>query len=341
MKILVVKRDKIGDMLLTTPLLRLLKQNLSSAEIHVLANDYNSWVLEGNADIDHLWVYQRVKSGGKTNIWFALKEAFLTIRLRLKNFDFVLVGNGDVSRRAIKKSLRIGGRRIVAYCDESVTCDGVTEPLVRDALSHEVDSLCALAEPIGIRIPAVIPNPSYKLPVSADVFSDDWLTERGLRSGGYVVLGLGARRAKRQPSTKQVLDWAKFFKDVHGLSTVFMWTPGASTNPLYPGDDDIAQPVLDAAQEWIFPFRGQILPALGLIWKAKTSLFPDSGLMHFAAASPGGVLGFFAEPEISPPPEQWAPRGRNVDWLVAEKSVGELEDRVVHSRLTKLIQNGR
>ena len=39
-KILILKRDKIGDMLLTTPMLSLLRQALPDAEIHLLANDY-------------------------------------------------------------------------------------------------------------------------------------------------------------------------------------------------------------------------------------------------------------------------------------------------------------
>jgi ADP-heptose:LPS heptosyltransferase len=87
--------------------------------------------------------------------------------------------------------------------------------------------------------------------------------------------------------------------------------------------------VLDARVPWIHPFRGPIHPALGLIWNARTSLFPDSGLMHFAAASPGGVLGFFAETDVSPSPTNWGPRGPRATYLEAEKSVAELRDDVV------------
>jgi ADP-heptose:LPS heptosyltransferase len=120
-----------------------------------------------------------------------------------------------------------------------------------------------------------------------------------------------------------------------------MWTPGASGNPLYPGDDDVAQPVLDAVARGeapqIHPFRGPIPEALGLIWGARASLFPDSGLMHFAAASPGGVLGFFAETDVSPAPAQWAPRGRRATWLEAAKSVSELPDTVVYERVAALL----
>jgi hypothetical protein len=116
-----------------------------------------------------------------------------------------------------------------------------------------------------------------------------------------------------------------------------MWTPGASDDPLYPGDDAVAQPVLDAAAPHIHPFRGPIKEALGLVWGARTSVFPDSGLMHFAAASPGGVLGLFAESDVSPGPVNWAPRGPRAVWLEARKAVAELPDVLVYERLGPLV----
>jgi hypothetical protein len=59
--------------------------------------------------------------------------------------------------------------------------------------------------------------------------------------------------------------------------------------------------------------------------------------MHFAAASPGGVLGLFAETEVSPHPSQWGPRGRNADFLDAPKSVSELPDDLVLGRVARLL----
>ena len=42
MKIVILKRDKVGDMLLVTPMLEHLRASLPDAEIHMLANDYNA-----------------------------------------------------------------------------------------------------------------------------------------------------------------------------------------------------------------------------------------------------------------------------------------------------------
>jgi ADP-heptose:LPS heptosyltransferase len=198
---------------------------------------------------------------------------------------------------------------------------------------HEMDRMLAMLAPLGVP-PASTPlYPNYLLPAEAGSFAREWLATRGLRPGGYIVLGLGARRPKKQPSTGQILRWTAHFKQAWGLDTVFMWTPGKSDNALYPGDDDVAEPVLAAGSVHIHPFRGPLREALGLVWGARTSLFPDSGLMHFAAASPGGVLGFFAETDVSPSPVHWAPRGRSTDYLEAEKSVTELSDDLVIGRV--------
>jgi ADP-heptose:LPS heptosyltransferase len=135
-----------------------------------------------------------------------------------------------------------------------------------------------------------------------------------------------------------VLRWSAWFSATHGLKTVFIWTPGKSDNPLYPGDDEVAQPVLDAASPDIVPFRGALKPAIGLIWNAAFSIFPDSGLMHFAAASPGGVLGLFAETDVSPHPDQWGPRGPCAGYLDAPKSVAELGDAEVFTKIGDLMR---
>ena len=341
MKILVLKRDKIGDLLLATPLLARLKAALPRVETHLLANDYNAWVAVGNPNVDRVWVYRRVRHGGRIRPgavlgWFWQKRA-----LRRERFDWVIVANGDESPRAIRRGLALGGVRTVARCADVSKYPGLTDPLPRDAASHEVDRLLGLLAPMGIPLPSQEILPAYKLTEESSAFALNWLAGRGLAPGKYVVLGLGARRPKKQPAPAQVLAWSAHFKQRWGLDTVFMWTPGESSDPLYPGDDAAAQPLLDAASgglaPQIHPFRGPIAEALGLVWGARTNVFPDSGLMHFAAASPGGVLGLFAEPGVSPAPAQWAPRGAKAAWLEAPGSISELPDDRVYAQVERLL----
>lgn len=337
MKVLVIKRDKLGDLLLATPMLAQLKRALPGVEVHLLANDYNAWVVEGNPDLDRVWVYRRVRSGGRVSLgaaWGGLRQG---LELRGERFDWVIVANGDESPRAIRRGLSVKGKRTVAVCGVASNFPGLSDPLAIDPSLHEVERMLRLLGPLGVPMPATADAPRYVLPARSAAFAAQWLKERNLKPGGYVVLGLGARRPKKQPSTSQVLDWSAHFKRQWGLDTVFMWTPGKSDDPLYPGDDATAQPVLDARAPRIQPHRGPIREALGLIWNARTSLFPDSGLMHFAAASPGGVLGLFAETDVSPHPRQWGPRGPNAFYLEAAKSVQELDDEAVLQAVARLV----
>ena len=336
MKILVIKRDKLGDLLLATPMLAHLRASLPAAEVHLLANDYNAWVAEGNGDVDRRWIYRRVRNAGRVSLAAAVQFVTQSFALRRERFDWIVVANGEESPRAIARGISLRGRRCIAYCDSCANYPALSDPLPVQREMHEADRMLAMLAPLGIAPPAVAPLPRYVLPAEAAAFARAWLAERGLVAGSYLVLGLGARRSKKQPSTAQILRWSGHFKSAWGLDTVFMWTPGKTADPLYPGDDEVARPVLDAGRAYIHPFRGPILEALGLVWSARTSLFPDSGLMHFAAASPGGVLGFFAETDVSPGPAQWAPRGRKVDYLEARKNVAELPDALVLERLEPL-----
>ncbi len=341
MKVLVLKRDKLGDLLLTTPLLARLKAALPQVETHLLANDYNAWVVAGNPHVDRLWVYRRVRHAGRITLGAAWDWIGQSLALRRERYDWVIGANGDESPRAIRRALALRGARTVARCANASKYPGLSDPLPPDALGHEIERLLGLLVPLGVEVPREENVPTFVLPAASASFAKSWLAESGLAPGTYVVLGLGARRAKKQPSPAQVLAWSAHFKRQWGLDTVFMWTPGKSDDPLYPGDDAIAQPVLDAATLGNAPqlhaFRGPIREALGLIWSARLSLFPDSGLMQFAAASPGGVLGFFAEAAVSPAPAQWAPRGPRTDYLEAAKSVAELPEALVYERVGRLL----
>ncbi len=333
MKILVIKRDKLGDLLLATPMLRHLRSSMPAAEIHLLANDYNAWVVDGSPEIDRRWIYRRVRHGGRVSLSAALNHLAQDISLRRAKFDWVIVANGAESPRAIARGVAVGGRRCIAYCENPRTYPRLSDPLEIRQEVHESDRMLAMLAPLGIKSPAEPLFPSYALPSEAAAFARTWLEERGLSAGSFVVLGLGARRAKKQPTTLQIVRWCNRFKNDWGLDTVFMWTPGRADSPLYPGDDEVAQPVLDEKLPHIHAFRGPIREALGLIWSARTSIFPDSGLMHFAAASPGGVVGLFAEISVSPSPGQWGPKGFKASYLEAPTSVEELADDVVFEKL--------
>ena len=61
MKLLVIRRDNIGDLVCTTPLLLALRQRFPQAWIGVLTNSYCAPVLAGHPAIDQVFVYRKAK----------------------------------------------------------------------------------------------------------------------------------------------------------------------------------------------------------------------------------------------------------------------------------------
>ena len=340
MRILVIKRDKLGDLLLTTPVITCLAAGVAPAEIHLLANDYNAWVAQDHPALARTWVYPRVRSGGRVRVRAALSQLPLGWQLRRQRFDWALVMGGDESHRAIRRAIASGAKRVVAYAHEPARYGPrLTDPLPPPAEGHEIVRMLALLAPLGIA-GVTVDAPSFAVSPDAATFAARWLAAHGLAPRGHVVIGLGARRAKKQPSVDQVVRWSKRIFAERGLATVLMWTPGGASNAAYPGDDALAQAVLDRGVAHLHAFRGPIEQALGLIFSARTSILPDSGLMHFAAASPGGVLGLFADPLDSAPASRWAPLGARARYLEAAKCVAELSDAEVFRELDALLETG-
>lgn len=339
MKFLIVKRDKIGDLLLTTPMLTRLRELQPDAQIHVLANDWNAWVVRDHPAVDRLWIYRRARGDLLHRTWATVKQLIQVNALRRERFDVAIAAQGEESPRAVQRTLWARAGRTAAYVQDAARYGKkLTDPLpVPAATMHEMDRIMALLTPFGIAPPQTPLYPEFRLPDSAREYADTWLKERGLLHGQYVVLGIGSRWPENQPSPEQILRWAQRLQREHALATVFMWTPGATTNPEYPGDDVIAEQVLQARPDTLHPFRGPIAEALGLIWGARTSVIPDSGLMHFAAASPGGVVGFFADPQRLTPPARWYPRGCKAVHIVAERGIPALPDAEVFARLEPLL----
>jgi len=91
-KILVIRLDHIGDMLLTTPVFKTLKNNFPDAEVHVLSRTIAVPILEGNSSVDKIIEFNAP--------WFARGERIdnkneLINKLKKERYDLVLELKGD------------------------------------------------------------------------------------------------------------------------------------------------------------------------------------------------------------------------------------------------------
>jgi len=338
-KILVVKRDKIGDLLLTTPLLTHLRQALPDAAIHVLANDYNAWVVAGNPDVERVWVYRRTRHAGRVRIAAAAAQVRQFFGLRGERFDVAISAGGEESPRAIRRALAARAARTVAYAADPLRYGPrLTDPLPPPAEGHEIERILGLGAPLGLALPQVPALPRFRPPQAWVDDARAWLAGAGLGPDGYVVVGVSARDAPKVPSAAQVLRWAARLERDWGCATLLQFTPGGADNALYPGSAALAGEILARAPAHVRAMPDGLPAAVGLIALARTAALPDSGLMHFAAASPGGVLGLFANGGGLSSPARWGPRGSRAVALAAPVAVAQLDDATVFDALAPLLE---
>lgn len=91
-KFLILRLSSIGDIVLTTPVIRCLKKQLEGSEIHYLTKEQYSEILLSNPYIDRLWLYRN-----------NMKE--LLQQLQQEKFDYIIDLHHNIRTFRIKNKL--------------------------------------------------------------------------------------------------------------------------------------------------------------------------------------------------------------------------------------------
>ncbi|MCX6247196.1 MAG: glycosyltransferase family 9 protein [Bacteroidetes bacterium] len=92
-KILIIRFSSIGDIILTTPVIRCLKTGLPDAEIHYLTKKQNQSILQENPWLTRIWLYEK-----------NFKE--LLPQLKAEKFDFIVDLHKNLRSRYLLLNLR-------------------------------------------------------------------------------------------------------------------------------------------------------------------------------------------------------------------------------------------
>jgi len=89
-KILIVRNDNIGDVILTTPAIEALRKRFPDAYIAILVAEYACEAIEGNPYLDKVYIYEKAKHS-KANKLVAWWKQYKVIReIRRKKFDLAI-----------------------------------------------------------------------------------------------------------------------------------------------------------------------------------------------------------------------------------------------------------
>jgi ADP-heptose:LPS heptosyltransferase len=305
-RILVIRRDNIGDLVCTTPLLAALRGRYPSGHIAALVNTYNRAVLDGNPDVDAVYAYEKGKhrGAGKSILSTYAERVRLILALRRERFDYAILATPGFAALALRFARLAGARHVLGYADPDGAHPRLDIALTYDSASkaHEVEQVFGLLKALGIN----------GAPSATRVFTDPGLRadpERALSrlGSGTPVVGvhISARRRNQQWPAENFAALIRAIAQRHAAKILLLWSPGEADNPMHPGDDDKAQAVVERCGGLpLLPWPTQALPRLiAALSVCDYVVCTDGGAMHLAAALGKPILCFFGDS----PPERWRP----------------------------------
>jgi ADP-heptose:LPS heptosyltransferase len=301
-RILIVRRDNIGDLACTTPLLEALRAQLPRAWLGALVTTYNAEVLARNPALDEIFVYEKLKHRSGGLIAHLRSRIGQMSRLRRRKLDCVLVPAPAPQSLKIARSLKPG--QVIAA------------PVTFPAGMHEVERTFALGRSLGV---TGTPGPLRIFPDAREVLE---LKQR-IGAGPFTAVHISARRpAQRWPLDRYAALAAHLSKQGPVL---LLWAPGSKDNPRHPGDDEAAAEILRIATSQASapaiplatPNLKTLIAALSL---AGRVVCPDGGAMHLAAALGKPVVALFGDSPVV----RWRPWG--VAHRVVRPASGNLAD---------------
>lgn len=295
-KILVVRRDNIGDLVCTTPAFAALRKHYPYAQIGALVNSYNAEVLRGNPNVDQVFVYQKLKHAGSLNNRIkALVERFkLIIQLRRWQPDVTFLAKSSYDRHGLNFARLIGAKNIIGFVPDDVSqAKGLPDIRLQTpefTAVHEVEAVNQLLAPLAIN------DALGPLQVFPDVAAVEKLTKQLPEVKHRIALHISAREPERRWGNANFIALTKHILETQPNTQILLfWSPGKANDPYHPGDDEAASELVQTVQsERLIPMPTQNLSEL-IAALSLCDLFigTDGGAMHLAVALNKKVLAMF------------------------------------------------
>ena len=307
-RLLVIRPDNIGDLVLTTPLLQGLRQALPDAWIGVLVNSYNAPVLDRNPWTDAVFAYEKLKHVAPAVRFASLMRRLMLFRsLRRLDIGCAILAAPGFQKRALRLARFSGSRGILGYVEPGYEqADAIDRPVQyqRGLPRHEVDEVYALGAAWGLSgeppPAAVFPDPELVATIRAGIPAP-----AAGADGPLIGIHISARKPSQRWAETAYVELARALQVQHRARILLYWAPGVSDDAMHPGDDERAAAVLGGLHGTaVTPMPTRSLPQLiaGLA-ACDLLMCSDGGAMHLAAALGKPIACLFGKSDAT----RWRP----------------------------------
>lgn len=229
-RLLCVRLDALGDLLMTTPALRGLKEGLPGASLTLLASPQGAAIAEMIPEVDEVIVYSAPWMKATAPRADPTVDLAMVERLRRGGYDAAVIFTVQ-SQSPLPAALLLhlaGVRRLLAHCRENpyqLLSDWVPEPEPGEATRHEVQRQLDLVAAIGCR-----PGErrlSLELPADRIEAMRGRLAAAGIDGARpWVLIHPGATAPSRRYPAGQFAAAARLLAERHGWQLLFSGGPG-------------------------------------------------------------------------------------------------------------------
>ena len=271
MKILILRFSSIGDIVLTSPVPRVLKTQLEEAEVHYCTKENFRFLVESNPYIDKVHVLEK-------------NLPKLIEKLRAEKYDYIIDLHHNI--RTLRLKLALGVR---SYSFNKLNWQkwlAVNFKINRLPNRHIVDRYLDTVKPLGVKGDQL--GLDYFIPEKDEV-DLEWLPETHRK--GYVAYAIGAQLAtKKLPIQRMIELCDKINKPVILLGGKEDAKAGEEIARFFEKTEN-SGPYEESLEELgkrtvVFNACGKFNfnQSASLVRQAKAVFSHDTGLMHVAAA---------------------------------------------------------
>lgn len=290
-RILIFRFDRIGDMIVTTPILRALKKQNPRVYLGIIASRLNAEIVRKNPFVDELFVLE-------TNLFRLFRQVLAIRRQRyavVLNFVFNRTTSpGILANLVAPKGFKVGQGpgRYAFYFNRMVRLPRFEK--------HMVESLASMVEQtFGLRLAA--DELTYELFIDSECAKtvDRFLSAHGLlrrssthtEGSRYIVFNLSAKDYERRISPDQASMLAAHLSQMMGARVVVLWAPG---------DTEMSDAVRGRREfSDCIPFetanQKPLSQLASIVAGAALVLSPDTSIIHFASSTQTPVMGFYTQ----------------------------------------------
>jgi ADP-heptose:LPS heptosyltransferase len=319
-KILVIRQDdRIGNLILTTPLLSALRRHFPQAQVWYLASKTFHTLFSNSSLVDRILVAKK-----RQYIFHPLSLVLFIRRIRKEKFDLTIDAS-DENNFSLNNSFLVylsGARYRIGYQKPRshlfLNLEVPTPRANKHASEMHLDLLRCLVGDFR--------SDGLKIEINADnkTEANDYLKTNGVESTDFLVgMHVGGRGSKRWP-TENFQELADWITRSLGAKVIFFWGPeerGVIQKIAVKDKNQIVAALFD-------------LPTLSaLIARCNLFISPDTGAMHLSVAVGTPTLALFLDSD----PLKFGPQGKM--HRIVQASDGKISVEAVRNVFQEMVES--